>query len=151
MKRRLWGGRVCFILTLSMSGVSVVQAQSAQTATLATQLGAAVSPLVTAQSSLNPMTPEPDLDERLEGIKRQRQVLAAQRSAIAQAEESQQAACWQKFAVNACLSDARRTRRQALEPLRQQELILNAQERLWRGEQRERRLQIKQSNTQDSP
>jgi hypothetical protein len=97
------------------------------------------------------MTPEPDLDERLEGIKRQRQVLAAQRSAIAQAEESQQAACWQKFAVNACLSDARRARRQALEPLRQQELILNAQERLWRGEQRERRLQIKQSNTQDSP
>jgi len=151
MKRRLWGGRVFFILTLSMSGFSVVQAQSAQTDVLATQLGAAVSPLVTAQSSPNPITPEPDLDERLEGIKRQRQVLAAQRSAIAQAEESQQAACWQKFAVNACLSDARRARRLALEPLRQKELILNAQERTWRTEQRDKRLQDKQTENRGTP
>jgi len=45
------------------------------------------------------------------------------------------------------LSDARLTRRQALAPLRQQELALNAQERSWRNEQRERRLQTKQSET----
>jgi hypothetical protein len=86
-----------------------------------------------------------------EAITRQRQALAAQRSDIVQAEAQQQVVCWQKFAVNACLSEARRARRQALEPLRQQELALNAQERLWRTEQREKRLQGKQSDTRETP
>ena len=93
----------------------------------------------------------PKPDELPEAITRQRQALAAQRSAIGQAEAQQQAVCWQKFAVNACLSEARRARRQALEPLRQQELALNAQERLWRTEQRERRLQGKQADTRETP
>jgi hypothetical protein len=86
-----------------------------------------------------------------EAITRQRQALAAQRTAIGQAEAAQQAACWQKFAVNACLSEARRARRQALEPLRQQELALNAQERLWRTEQRQRRLQGQSTDARDTP
>jgi hypothetical protein len=86
-----------------------------------------------------------------EAITRHRQTLAAQRSAIGQAEAAQQAVCWQKFAVNACLSEARRARRQALEPLRQQEVALNAQERLWRTEQRERRLQGKQADFRETP
>jgi hypothetical protein len=90
-------------------------------------------------------------DDLPEAITRQRQALAAQRSAITQAETAQQAVCWQKFAVNACLSEARSTRRQALEPLRHQELALNAQERLWRTEQRERRLQGKQTDSRDTP
>lgn len=90
-------------------------------------------------------------DEVPEGIARQRQALAAQRSAIEQVEAAQQTVCWQKFAVNACLSEARRARRLALEPLRQQELALNAQERLWRTEQRERRLQGKQLDTRKMP
>jgi hypothetical protein len=93
----------------------------------------------------------PKPDELPEAITRQRQALAAQRSVIGQAEAQQQVVCWQKFAVNACLSEARRARRQALEPLRQQELALNAQERLWRTEQRERRLQNKQSDARDTP
>ena len=93
----------------------------------------------------------PKTDELPEAIARQRQVLAAQRSAIGQAQAQQQALCWQKFAVNACLNEARRVRRQALEPLRQQELALNAQERLWRTEQRERRLQGKQTEGRDTP
>lgn len=93
----------------------------------------------------------PNPVELPEAIARQRQALAVQRSAIAQAEAAQQAVCWQKFAVNACLSEARRTRRQALEPLRQQELALNAQERLWRTEQREKRLLDKQATPRETP
>jgi hypothetical protein len=93
----------------------------------------------------------PKPDELPEAITRQRQALAAQRSAIGQTEVQQQGVCWQKFAVNACLSEARRARRQALEPLRQQELALNAQERLWRTEQRERRLQGKQADKRETP
>ena len=151
MNRRLSGWRGCCVLTLSLLGHCVVQAQSSQTTTLAAPLGDAVSPVGSSQASQKPLTPKSELDELLEGIARQRQALAVQRRAIAQAEETQQAACWQKFAVNVCLSDARRARRQALEPLRQQELALNAQERMWRSEQREWRLRIKQSDTQDLP
>jgi hypothetical protein len=92
----------------------------------------------------------PDAHALPEAITRQRQALAAQRIAIGQSEAAQQAVCWQKFAVNACLSEARRTRRQALEPLRQQELALNAQERLWRTEQRDKRLQDKQTEARET-
>lgn len=106
------------------------------------------TPPETRPSSQGPASQQDDLPE---AITRQREALAAQRSAIAQAEATQQAVCWQKFAVNACLSEARRARRQALEPLRQQELALNAQERLWSTEQRERRLQGKQTEGRDTP
>jgi hypothetical protein len=117
-----------------------------------------VAPSGSATSTSTPQETRPSSqglasqqDDLPEAITRQRQALAAQRSAIAQAEAAQQAVCWQKFAVNACLSEARRARRQALEPLRQLELALNAQERLWRTEQRERRLQGKQTEARDTP
>lgn len=86
----------------------------------------------------------PSPDEISDDIDRKRQALALQRQTILQAEEAQLALCWQKFAVNACQAAVRRERRQAVEPLRLQELALNAQERLLRTEQRERRLQNKQ-------
>jgi hypothetical protein len=97
------------------------------------------------------MTVAPSPHEVPAAITRQRQTLAAQRDAILQAEASQQAECWQKFAVNACLSEVRRARRQALEPLREQELALNAQERAWRTAQREMRLQGKQGENRTAP
>jgi hypothetical protein len=109
------------------------------------------SPAQTPQAS-QPDTPLASGPDHLpETITRQRQALASQRTAIDQAEAAQKVVCWQKFAVNACLSEARRARRQAMEPLRQQELALNAQERLWRTEQRERRLQGKQADTLGMP
>lgn len=83
--------------------------------------------------------------------RQQRQVLSAQRQAILTTYEQQKLACWQKFAVNPCLTEARRARRQALEPIQQQELALNAKERLWRTEQRDRRLQNKSTDNQDRP
>lgn len=84
-------------------------------------------------------------------IAQQRQALALQRDAIVRADQAQQLACWQKFAVNACLIESRRVRRQALVPLDRQELVLNAQERQWRTEQREKRLQGKQPDSRDKP
>ena len=143
----------CCGLALSLLVGWSVQAQMLQEPSapgVAPSGGAATSsiPPETRPSSQGPASQQDDLPE---AITRQRQALAAQRSAIAQAEAAQQAVCWQKFAVNACLSEARRTRRQALEPLRQQELALNAQERLWRTEQRERRLQGKQTEGRDTP
>ena len=143
-------------LALGLLTLSAAQAQTAQDSSklLAPPPGV---PLTAPTSAETPQALQagaqaaPKPDELPEAITRQRQVLAAQRSAIVQAEAQQQVACWQKFAVNACLSEARRARRQALESLRQQELALNAQERLWRTEQREKRLQGKQADTRETP
>lgn len=73
-----------------------------------------------------------------------RQQLKLQRQAIEQQYEAQQRACWQRFAVNDCLREARRSRHAALDPLRTQDLQLNAQERDWRSRQRDERLRNKQ-------
>ena len=85
-----------------------------------------------------------------EFIRVQREAVASQRAEVMAVYQEEAKACWQKFAVNACLSDARKTRRAALEPLRQQDLLLNAQERQWRTEQRDVRLKGKQT-TQPTP
>jgi hypothetical protein len=97
-----------------------------------------------------PLAPPQSLDVPAE-IARQRQAVSAMREAILKSDEQRQAACWQKFAVNACLIETRRIRRQALDPLSQQDLVLNAQEREWRSAQREQRLLDKQPETQATP
>lgn len=90
-------------------------------------------------------------DNLMEFLAQQRQILAMQRDAILADHEKQKRACWQKFAVNPCLTEARRARRQALEPIHQQELALNAQERVWRTGQRDLRLQNKAIDRKDQP
>lgn len=147
-------GVLCAVGMLGVLGllsVSQVQAQSVAA------LPSADSALPAGpKQKLNPNEdagPEAEAEGRAfpERMARERQALAAQKAAILQAEAAQQVLCWQKFAVNACLTAARRARRQDLEPLRQQELALNAQERLWRTEQREQRLQGKQSGLERTP
>lgn len=86
-----------------------------------------------------------------EFIRVQREEIAKQREAVMAVYQDDAKACWQKFAVNACLSDARRKRREALEPLRQQDLLLNAQERQWRTDQRHLRLEGKQPENRSTP
>lgn len=86
-----------------------------------------------------------------ESIRVQREAIAQNRQAIMDTHAQAAKACWQKFAVNACLSDVRKARRTALEPLRQQDLVLNTQERMWRSEQRDLRLQGKQPDGAGSP
>ncbi|WP_090046386.1 hypothetical protein [Limnohabitans sp. 2KL-27] len=86
-----------------------------------------------------------------EFIRVQREALASQRAEVMAVYQEEAKACWRKFAVNACLSEARQIRRSALEPLRQQDLLLNAQERQWRTEQRDLRLQGKQTSQPTAP
>lgn len=86
-----------------------------------------------------------------EFIRLQREAIEQDRQVVMSAYELAAKACWQKFAVNACLSDARKARRAALEPLRQKDLVLNTQERLWRTEQRDLRLQGKQPDEPSQP
>jgi hypothetical protein len=70
--------------------------------------------------------------------------LQQQRETIELVHEERRRECWQRFAVNDCLREVRRSRYQALDPLRPQELELNAQEREWRTRQRDERLRNKQ-------
>ena len=79
-----------------------------------------------------------------ERLAAERQRLQAEREAIEQAHSARVHDCWQRFAVNDCLRQARRARYQALDPLRAQELQINAQERDWRALEREERLREKQ-------
>lgn len=106
---------------------------------------AACAALSTGWLSAQSMVGEPEF------IRVQREDIASQRAEVMAVYQEEARACWQKFAVNACLSDARQRRRAALEPLRQQDLLLNAQEREWRTEQRNVRLQGKQPENRSTP
>jgi hypothetical protein len=86
-----------------------------------------------------------------EFIRAQRDEIAKQREAVMVVYQEEAKACWQKFAVNACLTEARQKRSTALEPLRQRDLRLNEQERQWRTEQRELRLEGKQPENRVTP
>lgn len=86
-----------------------------------------------------------------EFIRVQREAIEQDRQVIMRTYEQAAKACWQQFAVNHCLSEARQARRAALEPLRQKDLVLNTQERLWRTEQRDLRLEGKQPENRSQP
>ena len=77
-----------------------------------------------------------------------RERLQGQRQAIESEHDERARACWQRFAVNDCLREVRRSRYAALDPLRPLELELNAQERDWRTRQRDERLRNKQEAVQ---
>ena len=86
-----------------------------------------------------------------EAIAKERAVLLERRHAIVAEFEQRSQACWQRFAVNDCISQARRVRRADLAPIRQAELALNEQERQWRTQQRNERVQGKQEESAVKP
>ena len=88
-----------------------------------------------------PSSPAPDAGTP-QRIAAERQQLQAQRNDVEQA---------QRFAVNDCLREVRRSRRAALDPLRARELALNAQERAWQTFQREERLRQKDDAQERKP
>jgi len=91
-------------------------------------------------------SPAEDLPMR---IVAERERLQRERAAIEQTHDARKRDCWQRFAVNDCLREVRRSQHAAQEPIRQQELQLNAQERAWRVQQRDERLREKQSQIQE--
>ncbi len=88
--------------------------------------------------------PQPSADPGVR-IAAERVQLEAEREQTEQAHDVRARECWQRFAVNDCLREVRRSRRAALDPIRARELELNAEERAWRTRQREERLQDKAS------
>ena len=107
---------------------------------------------VAAQSLSQPGAQLPGPDSDLPArIASERQRIEAERGAAEQAHDALMRDCWQRFAVNDCLREVRRKRYAALDPLRAQELELNAQERAWRTLQREERLRDKQTSGEKAP
>jgi len=82
-------------------------------------------------------------DEVPERISTERERFKRERETVEQAHNERTRDCWQRFAVNDCLREVRRSRYAALDPIRAQELELNQQERIWRTRQRDERLQEK--------
>ena len=76
-------------------------------------------------------------------LQAERERVAQQRSAATQRYHDDELACWWRFAVHECLSEAKQQRRGTLDALRQQELQLNALEREQRSAARLRAIEQK--------
>lgn len=101
-------------------------------------------------SAAQAQTAEP-ADGTLQRIAAERERLQRARADVEEEHDARMRECWQRFAVNACLREVRRSRHVALDPLRAQELDLNAQERAWNTRQRDERLREKQDAQERRP
>lgn len=81
------------------------------------------------------------LASRADEAASERARIAHDRQAVEARFRAEQAGCAEKFAVNACLDEARTRRRDALMPLREQELILADRERKQRAAARARTIE----------
>ena len=96
--------------------------------------------VVVCAQSANVSSPE------LVVIQAQRTLIAQEKKQVLYQFQTTSKACWQKFAVNDCLALARRQKYQALAPLDQREIQLNAKERELKELDRQQRLTDKASS-----
>ena len=82
----------------------------------------------------------------LTNMQAQRAVVEQEKKQVLDQFQTTSKACWQKFAVNDCLALARRQKYQALAPLDQREIQLNAKERELKELDRQQRLSDKASS-----
>ncbi len=76
-------------------------------------------------------------------IETQRLVLAEEKKKVFDQFQANSKACWQKFAVNDCLSNVRQQKYQSLRPLDQREIELNTRQRALKEIERRQRLSDK--------
>ncbi|MEO5659658.1 MAG: hypothetical protein ABIQ90_07665 [Polaromonas sp.] len=85
------------------------------------------------------------LNKSSENMDAQRAAITAERSRLEAAFLMEDAACYEKFAVNYCLGKINTRRREAMADLRRQEILLNDEERRIKGEEQIRRTDEKSS------
>ena len=68
--------------------------------------------------------------------RRERERIASERAQVQALYAQRERECQQKFIVTACLEEARRTRREALERLRREDVLLDEAQRRQRARQR---------------
>jgi 4'-phosphopantetheinyl transferase EntD len=84
----------------------------------------------------------------IETIAEQRVALSLEKKIILDHFQETSKACWKQFAVNDCLFKAKQQKYQALSPLDQREITLNARQRVLKESERQQRISGK---TQESP
>lgn len=84
------------------------------------------------------------LQQRAAARSQERADIAQARSAIAVRQQAAEKECWQRFAVESCLSKARVAAREEDNALRQRELRLNSEERQEKADERLRAIERKQ-------
>ena len=92
--------------------------------------------LAGAQAQTVPASPDQDHAAALTGRVLERENLGREREAIDTTLQQAEAACYQRFAVEDCLSQARRHAREARAQIHQRELVLDSTERRERAAQR---------------
>jgi hypothetical protein len=90
--------------------------------------------LVMAQSDNAIQPPE------MKAISEQRLALAEEKKVIMDHFQESSKACWRQFAVNDCLFKAKQQKYQALSPLDQREIALNARQRVLKESERQQRI-----------
>ena len=98
--------------------------------------------LAMAQSDHSMLLPE------IEAIAEQRIALAEEKKVILDHFQVAYKSCWKQFAVNDCLFKAKQQKYQALSPLDQREIALNARQRVLKELERQQRISDK---TQEMP
>lgn len=97
--------------------------------------------LVMAQSDHSIQPPE------MKAISEQRLALAEEKKVIMDQFQESSKACWRQFAVNDCLFKAKQQKYQALSPLDQREIALNARQRVLKESERQQRILGKSPET----
>jgi 4'-phosphopantetheinyl transferase EntD len=97
--------------------------------------------LAMAQSENSMLLPE------IETIAEQRTSLAVEKKIILDHFQETSKACWKQFAVNDCLFKAKQQKYQALSPLDQREIALNARQRVLKDSERQQRISGKTQET----
>ena len=82
-------------------------------------------------------------------LKTERERIKSEREAAGKRYDEAEKACWRRFAVNACLTDARLQRRATVNRLRQEDLALNEVERQRLTATRVQELEQKQQDAAD--
>ena len=90
--------------------------------------------LAMAQSDHSMLLPE------IEAIAEQRIALAEEKKVTLNHFQVASKACWKQFAVNDCLFKAKQQKYQALSPLDQREITLNARQRVLKESERQQRI-----------
>lgn len=99
-----------------------------------------------------PLAAQTDNERVLEQREAQQREWISQTRARYQAQfRAQEIACYQRFAVNDCLNDSRRTEREIMGDLRRQEILINDAQRKRRAARQLLRADERQRGAADAP
>ncbi len=96
--------------------------------------------LLSNATAQDPPATSVDVTALLAAISAQRLAIEADKKTVLDQFQVASQSCWQEFAVNDCLSKARRLKYQQLAPLDQREVALNAKQRELKELERQQRL-----------